>query len=85
MIDEQAESFIVRDATGQRSAAKLLTTDEARRIAANFAKLRELVRRGGQVASATPIGGGAASFRLTASSSGRRSRGRRLSSPMPSP
>ena len=44
--------FIVRDATGQafrggagrRAVAKLLTRDEARRMAVNFAKLPDLVR-----------------------------------------
>jgi hypothetical protein len=54
-IEESGACFIVRDSDGQalaygyyeeesgrRSAAKLLSKDEARRIAANVAKLPEL-------------------------------------------
>jgi hypothetical protein len=49
VVEEQSACYVVRDRNRQalayRSAAKLLTRDEAGRIAANIAKLSELLSR----------------------------------------
>ena len=50
MIDAHGQSlayFYARDNDHDASTAKVLTLDEARRTASNFAKLPDLLARGG--------------------------------------